>query len=92
MANQSTSDYVNHRSAAVPFSDPMPALKTIGFTGDARGMLLSGTGPTEADALHGVILQYQAFKPDCTFTQLGVDARRDPAGYNLAAAILVAPA
>lgn len=91
MANQATSDYINQRSAAVPFTDPLPALTTIGYAG-AKGLLMSGYGATEADALHALILQYQAWKPDCSYTQFGVDAFRDDAGFNLASAILTAPA
>ena len=50
MANQQTSDYFSHRSPAVPFTDPMPALKTIGFSG-TKAMLLSGYGPNASNAL-----------------------------------------
>jgi hypothetical protein len=91
MANQATSDYVNQRSAAVPFTDPLPALTTIGYAG-AKGLLMSGYGATEADALHALMLQYQAWKPDCSYTRFGVDAFRDDAGFNLASAILTTPA
>ncbi|MGE2713039.1 hypothetical protein ACQI4L_03165 [Mycolicibacterium litorale] len=92
MANKSTSDYINLRSAAVPFTDPMPALKTIGYPGEGKGLVLAGYGVSEADALRALILQYRAFKPDCSYTQAGVDAMRDPAGFNLASAVLTAPA
>lgn len=91
LANQSTSDYVATRTGAVPFTDPMPALKAIGYPASGKGMVLAGYGATEADALQGLILQYQAFKPDCSYTAAGVDAVRDAAGFNLAAAVLVAP-
>jgi hypothetical protein len=93
LANQSTSDYISFRSGAVPFTDPMPALRTIGYPDiDAKGMVLSGYGATEADALKALILQYQALRPDCTYTQAGVNAFRDQGGFNLASAVLIAPA
>lgn len=91
MANQSTSDYVGARTGAVPFTDPMPALKAIGYPANGKGMVLAGYGATEAAALRGLVLQYQALKPDCSYTAAGVDAIRDAAGLNLVAAVLVAP-
>lgn len=91
LANRATSDYIGQRSAAVPFTDPMPALTTIGYAG-VKGMLLSGYGATEAEALHALVLQYQARKPDCSYTQFGADAFGDDAGFNLASAVLAVPA
>jgi hypothetical protein len=91
MANQATGDYINQRSAAVPFTDPLPVLTTIGYTG-TKAVLLSGYGPTEADALKALMLQYQAKSLDCSYTQFGVDAVRDGAGFNLASVILTEPA
>jgi hypothetical protein len=90
MANQATADYINHRNAAVPFTDPMPALKTIGYAG-SKGVLLSGYGATAADALHALVLQYQAGKPDCAYTAFGADGIRDDAGFDLTSVILTVP-
>lgn len=91
MANQSTSDYIAHRSAAVPFTDPLPALSTIGYSG-TKAIQLSGYGATQADAVHGLMLQWQAFKPDCSYTQFGSSTWHDDAGFDLASVILVRPA
>jgi hypothetical protein len=90
MATQQTSDYVSHRSAAVPFTDPMPALKTIGYTGKTA-LLVSGYGTSEADAVHGVLLEGRNLIPNCTYTQYGVSATRDDGGFNLASLVLAAP-
>jgi uncharacterized protein YkwD len=90
MATQQTSDYVSHRSAAVPFTDPMPALKTIGYTGKTA-LMVSGYGTSEADAVHGVLLEGRELIPNCSYTQYGVSATRDDGGFNLASLVLAAP-
>ncbi|MDT5000775.1 MAG: hypothetical protein QOK12_2880 [Mycobacterium sp.] len=90
MAMKATSDYISHRSAAVPFTDPMPALKTIGYTG-GKALLLSGYGADETDAIHGLVLQGRELIPDCAYTQYGVSAARDGGGFNLASVVLAAP-
>lgn len=90
MAMQSTSDYISHRSAAVPFTDPMPALTTIGYNG-GKALLLSGYGANETDAIHGLILQGRDLIPNCSYTQYGVSAARDDGGFNLTAVVLAAP-
>jgi len=90
MATQQTSDYVSHRSAAVPFTDPMPALKTIGYTGKTA-LLVSGYGMSETDAVHGVLLEARDLIPNCSYTQYGVSSTRDDGGFNLANLVLAAP-
>jgi hypothetical protein len=89
MALQATSDYINHRSAAIPFTDPMPALKTIGYTG-SKALLLSGYGADEADAIHGLLLEGRESIPSCSYTQYGVSATRDDAGFTLTSVVLAA--
>lgn len=91
MANQSTSDYISHRSAAVPFTDPMPALSTIGYSG-AKAILLSGYGMTPSDAMHGLVLQWQGLKPDCSYQQFGTSTWHDDGGFDLASVVLATPA
>ena len=90
MAMQATSDYISHRSAAVPFTDPMPALKTIGYKG-RTAILLSGYGTNETDAIHGLILQARDVVPKCSYTQYGVSAVRDDGGFDLTSVVLAAP-
>jgi hypothetical protein len=90
MANRSTGDYIAHRSAAVPFTNPLPVLSTIGYSG-SKGLLLSGYGATEAAALHALMLQWQGLKPDCSYTQFGASTWHDDAGYDLASVVLATP-
>ena len=91
MANQSTSDYMSHRSAAVPFTDPLPALSTLGYVG-AKAVQFSGYGATQSDAVHALMLQWQASRPDCSYTQFGTSTWHDAAGFELASVILTTPA
>jgi hypothetical protein len=89
MATRETSDYISHRSAVVPFTDPMPALKTIGHTGK-KAVLLSGYGVNEQDAIHGLILQGRAAFADCTFARYGVSAQQED-GFVLTSVVLAVP-
>jgi hypothetical protein len=78
MAMQATSDYISHRTAAVPTGDPMPALKTIGYTG-TKAILLSGYGTDEADAIHGLLLEGRESIPNWRNRQdlwMGVNSGR----------------
>ena len=88
MATQNTSDWINHHNVEVPFTDPMPALKGIGYTAGSKAVLLSGYGANEADAIHGLILEGLKPIPDCSYTQYGVNAMRDDAGFNLTSVVL----
>jgi hypothetical protein len=89
IAMQQSSDYIGHRTATVPFTDPMPALKTIGYTG-SKAVLLSGYGASEEDAAQGLILEGHASIPNCQYTQYGVSAARDSGGFNLTSVVLAA--
>jgi hypothetical protein len=89
LAAQETSDYLSHRSAVVPFSDPLPALKTIGYAGN-KGELLSGYGENETDSIHGLVLEALSKVPDCSFTQYGVNASFED-GFVLTSVVLAGP-
>ena len=89
MANQESSDYIHHRSAEVPFTDPMPALKTIGYTG-SKASMLSGYGKNAHDSIYGLILQGHKLLHDCTFTQYGADTVADE-GFILTSVVLARP-
>jgi hypothetical protein len=89
MAMQATSGYINHRTAAIPFTDPMPALKTIGYTG-SEALLLSGYGTDDADAIDGLLLEGRESIPNCSYTQYGVSATRDDGGFTLTSVVLAA--
>jgi hypothetical protein len=89
LATQETSDYLSHRSAVVPFDDPRPALKAIGYPG-SRGLLLSGYGENVADSIHGVVLEALSKVPDCSFPQYGVNASFED-GFVLTSVVLAGP-
>lgn len=91
LANAATADYVGFRSAAIPFTDPMPALTTIGYSGDGRAMLLAGYGNDPDSALRALQLQWRTRKPDCSFTRFGTAVQHDETGFDVAAAVLIAP-
>lgn len=91
MANQGTIDYMAFRSAAVPFTDPMGALTTIGYTGGGRALLLSGHGSDPTAAVRAVQLQWQVFRPDCSYTSFGTNTMHDDSGFDVVAVVLLAP-
>ena len=89
LALRESSDYKNFRAATVPFDDPIPALKTAGFTGD-KAILLSGFGADDASALRGALLQGHAAFLDCSYSLYGVSAARDESG-SLVSIVLAGP-
>lgn len=85
IATQETADYVSQRSSVVPFTDPMPALKTIGYTG-SKGLVLSSYNENgnEIDAVHGLMLSDRAKAllgtpaiANCAYTRYGTSAVQD---------------
>ena len=92
MATHATSDYIHHRTAAVPFDgDAMPALKTIGYPG-GTAMLMQGYGDNETKAIHGLALLARdpGAIPNCAYTQYGVSALQDE-GAVFTAVLLAGP-
>lgn len=86
--NQSTDDYVEHTARHVPITDPLPGLKDLGYGGD-KAVLLQGARPNEADAIKGMLLEGYAAIPDCSYTDFGVDVRRnETTGYSLISVVL----
>ena len=92
MAARATSDYIHHRTAAVPFDgDAMPALKTLGYPG-GKAMLMQGYGDNEIKAVHGLALLARdaAAIPNCAYTQYGVSALQDEGDF-FTAVLLAGP-
>ncbi|NDJ90083.1 hypothetical protein DQP56_06605 [Mycolicibacter senuensis] len=86
--NKSTDDYVEHIAKHVPITDPLPGLKDLGYSGD-KAVVLQGARPNEADAIKGMLLEGHAAIPDCSYTDFGVDVRRnETTGYSLVAVVL----
>lgn len=90
MSTQNTVDYIAHRVAAVPFTDPVPALKTIGYTG-GKAIMFAGFGHTEADAIQGVLLHGRDNIPDCALTQYGLSSSVDDDGNSVMSVVMATP-
>ena len=89
--NQSTDDYIHNISTYQPITDPMPGLKDLGYGGN-KAALLQGGLSNEADAIKGALLQGHAAISDCSYTDLGIDVRRNEATDNLLVVYLLAGA
>ncbi|MFV8267688.1 hypothetical protein ACNQR9_32630 [Mycolicibacterium peregrinum] len=89
MATNETSDYIAHRTAVVPFTDPVPALNTIGYP-TGKALLFTGYDPNEADSIQGLTLTMRKDIRDCTLTQYGTSTRHED-GFVLTAAVLTTP-
>lgn len=86
--NKSTDDYLEHVATQVPLADPLPGLKDLGYRGD-KAVVLQGARPIEADAIKGMLLEGFAAIPDCSYTDFGVDVRRNEStGYSLVSVVL----
>ncbi len=89
--NQSTDDYLSHNSTHLPITDPLPGLKDLGYGGN-KAVLLQGARMNEADAIKGALLQGSTAIPDCSYTDLGIDVRRNEATGNSLVLLLLAGA
>jgi uncharacterized protein YkwD len=69
--NQSTDDWLNFTSRAVPETDALPPLKDFGHPANKAAILSSGT-PDSGTAVKALVLQGFAKIPDCTYTSFGV--------------------
>jgi hypothetical protein len=87
--NKSTDDYIDHISTYQPITDPMPGLKDLGYGGN-KAALLQGALSNEADAIKGALLEGHAAIPDCSYTDLGIDVRRNEDTDNLLVVYLLA--
>ncbi|MGH3556404.1 MAG: hypothetical protein ACRDTK_02650 [Mycobacterium sp.] len=86
--NRSTDDYLNHAATRVPILDPLEGLKVLGY-GGTKAYLLQGAAKSDAAAIKGAILQGYAAIPDCSYTDFGLNMRRnETTGYNLASVVL----
>lgn len=99
--NEMTDDYLSHTATRVQnkdtapgsIPDPLIGLKNLGY-GGTHAYLLQGAKQDEALAIKGALLQGYASGTisDCSFTDFGVDMRRNQrTGYSLAAVVLATP-
>lgn len=70
LALHETDDYITHRSAYVPFTDPVQALKAIGYKCD-KAVLFSGYGAAQADAIEGLMMEGAGRFSDCDYKRFG---------------------
>lgn len=95
--NRSTDDYVIHNATDVPIDDPMPGLKALGYGGN-KAAALRGAAKTEAEAIHGAIVEgYAAIHgppalTDCTYKDFGASVQyNEMKGYYLTSLVLAGP-
>jgi hypothetical protein len=88
MAMRNTHDYMYNRTAAVPFTDPIPALSANGYSA-TKGILFSGYGLTDEMALEGLLVTLRDKLADCSLSHLGVAALRDDErGFSLTSLVV----
>lgn len=86
--NESTDDWLNHTSRAVPETDALPALKDSGVNA-SKAMILSGNTPDVGNAVKAIILQGFAKIPDCSYSSFGVATTYNAGKHlNLLTAVL----
>lgn len=71
LVNQSTDDWFNFASRAVPETDALPPLRDFGYEASTAAILSSAT-PDEGTAVKALVLQGYAKIPDCSYTSFGV--------------------
>jgi hypothetical protein len=81
-------DYVNHTAQEEPVENALPGLKDLGYNGN-KAKLLQGTAKKDADAIKSMILEGYEAIPDCSYTDFGVNLRRnETTGYTFATTVL----
>jgi hypothetical protein len=92
IVNRSTDAYLDQAARVVPIGDPLPVLKDLGYGGNKAKLLSGASRNDDADAIKGVIIQGYAAIPDCTYTDFGVNVKRnETSGYFLTSLVLAGP-
>jgi hypothetical protein len=87
-ANAETKSYIEHTARFVPFEDPMPVLRELGYPA-GKAKLIPGYGDEQSKAIHGVTVQGWQAIPDCSYTKYGLNVFTNAdGGYVLAALVL----
>jgi hypothetical protein len=87
-ANAESQSYIEHTARFVPFEDPMPVLRELGYPA-GKAKLIPGYGDVEAKAIHGVTVQGWQAIPDCSYAKYGLNVLTSAdGGYVLAALVL----
>lgn len=90
-ANGETQSNIEHTARSLPFEDPTPVVRDLGYPA-GKAKLLTGYGGDEAKAIHGAVLFGWEAIPDCSYTKYGVNvidgSVGGSGGYWLAAIVL----
>src|SRR5215212_4087958 len=71
--NQSTDDWINNTTRAVPETDALPPLKDSGYDA-SKAAILSSAAKDDGNAVKALLLQGFAKIPDCSYSSFGVAA------------------
>ena len=88
-ANAESQSYIEHTARFVPFEDPMPVLRELGYPA-GKAKLIPGYGDVEAKAIHGVTVQGWQAIPDCSYTKYGLNLLTSADGAYVLAALVLA--
>jgi hypothetical protein len=87
-ATSETEAYIEHTARSIPFEDPMPVLREMGYNA-AKAKLVVGYGDSQEKAIRGVNVLGWNTIPDCSYTKYGLSAVYGARGdYVLTAMVL----
>jgi hypothetical protein len=87
-ATSETQAYIEHTARFIPFEDPMPVLREMGYKA-GKAKLVVGYGDTQDKAIRGISVLGWDTIPDCSYTKYGLSALYGARGdYVLTAMVL----
>ena len=87
-ATSETQAYVEHAARFIPFEDPMPVLREMGYNA-GKAKLVVGYGDSQDKAIRGISVLGWDTIPDCSYTKYGLSALYGARGdYVLTAMVL----
>ncbi|MCW2627068.1 MAG: hypothetical protein JWR48_3790 [Mycobacterium sp.] len=87
-ATSETQAYIEHTARFVPFEDPMPVLREMGYNA-GKAKLVVGYGDSQDKAIRGISVLGWDTIPDCSYTKYGLSALYGARGdYVLTAVVL----
>jgi hypothetical protein len=85
---RTTQQWLDFNARDVPVQDPMPMLKDLGY-GGGKVTMVQGAGTTEADAIHGALLNGFKDIPNCSNSTFGSSmGRNERSGFYLTVILL----
>jgi len=80
--------YIDHTARFIPFEDPMPVLREMGYNA-GKAKLVVGYGDSQDKAIRGISVLGWDTIPDCSYTKYGLSALYGARGdYVLTAMVL----